>query len=513
MTPAAAKLRRWIEDPVKMVTEEFKVTSLDPWQVDFLRAFPHRQRMAAIACKGPGKTAVISWCCWNFLGTRPDAKIFATGITEDNLNDNLWPEMSKWQDRSEYFKTAFEWAKTRITCRESPNNWFMSLRSWARTADKQRQADALAGGHADYMMYVLEEAGGIPDSVAATAEAGLATGIETKLLAVGNPTMLEGPLYRASKSDGKTWYVVNITGDPDSPKRSSRVSADWAREQIAEFGRDNPWVLVNVFGQFPPSSMNVLLGPEEVEQAMTRVVKPEDYGRSQKRLGVDVAREGDDRTVLAPRQGLRAWPVIVLRNASGPQVAARIALAKSNWSWEACLFDDTGGWAASAQDSLLAGGLTAIPVNFAGKADDPRYLNRRAEMHFRCAQWVKRGGCLPRDMELKRELCAPTFVFTNGRFQIEDKKQIKSRLGYSPDKADALCLTFALPELRAGQSTAGMSQENRREMALGRALTDYDPLQEAEKSGIYAEMDSAPDTLQDRLDEDREMPGASVTVI
>ena len=83
MTPAALKLARWMDDPVRMVVDEFKVESLDPWQVEFLRAFPHRQRMAAIACKGPGKTAVISWCCWNFL-LRPDAKIFAAGITEDN---------------------------------------------------------------------------------------------------------------------------------------------------------------------------------------------------------------------------------------------------------------------------------------------------------------------------------------------------------------------------------------------------------------------------------------------
>ena len=291
----------------------------------------------------------------------------------------------------------FEWAKTRITCRESPNNWFMSLRTWARTADKQRQSDALAGGHADYMMYVLEEAGGIPDSVAATAEAGLATRIETKLLCVGNPTMLEGPLYRGIEVGRQDVVCGEHHQDPKDPKRSTRVSAKWCQEQIDEYGADNPWVLVNVFGRFPPSSLNSLLGPEEVEQAMRRRYKPEEYRDAQKRLGIDVAREGDDRTSMAPRQGLRMWPMIILRNASGPQVAARAGLAKQNWNWEVCMFDDTGGWAASAQDSMLQAGLTPMPVNFAGKADDPRYLNRRAEMHFRLAQWVKRGGWLPED--------------------------------------------------------------------------------------------------------------------
>lgn len=489
VSAAAAKLLRWTEDPVRMVIDEFRVKQLDPWQIEFLRAFPHRQRLAAIACKGPGKTAVTAWCCWNFLGTRPDAKIFATGITEDNLHDNLWPEMSKWQERSEYFKTMFEWSKTRIVCRESPNNWFMSLRTWARTADKQKQADALAGGHADYMMYVLEEAGGIPDSVAATAEAGLATGIETKLLCVGNPTMLEGPLYRASKASSKLWYVTHITGDPDDPKRSSRVSAQWAREQINEYGPDNPWVLVNVFGKFPPSSLNVLLGPDEVEAAMSRVAKPESYMRAQKRLGGDIARFGDDRIVLFPRQGLKAYPPIIMRNANGPEVASRIGLAKQNWQWEVCLLDDTGGWASSVHDSMLQAGMTPIPINFSGKADDPRYLNRRAEMHFRMAAWVKRGGSLPRTATLKKELTAPTYTYVNGKFQIEEKKMIKARVGFSPDEADGLALTFALPELSAGSSVQKyMTAENRSDLARGAALSDYDPLQEIEKRSIYGEM-------------------------
>lgn len=487
-----------------MVVDEFKVKNLDPWQIEFLRAFPHRQRLAAIACKGPGKTAVTAWCCWNFLGTRPDAKIFATGITEDNLHDNLWPEMSKWQEKSEYFKTAFEWAKTRITCRESPNNWFMSLRTWARTADKQKQADALAGGHADYMMYVLEEAGGIPDSVAATAEAGLATGIETKLLAVGNPTMLEGPLYRASKADAKLWYVVHITGDPDDPKRSTRVSAQWAREQISEYGPDNPWVLVNVFGKFPPSSLNVLLGPEEVEQAMKRIINPVDYMGAQKRLGGDIARFGDDRIILFPRQGLRAFSPIVMRNANGPEVAARIGLAKQNWNWEVCLLDDTGGWASSVHDSMIQAGMSPIPINFSGKADDPRYLNKRAEMHFRLAKWVQRGGALPRTATLKKELTAPTYTYVNGKFQIEEKKMVKARLGFSPDESDGLALTFALPELRAGSAMPrARTQENERDLAAGRALSDYDPLQEIEKSSIYGEIRKRD---LDSSDDQEEMP-------
>ena len=131
--------------------------------------------------------------------------------------------------------------------------------------------------------------------------------------------------------------------------------------------------------------------------------------------------------------------------------------------------------------------MSPIAVNFAGKADDPRYLNRRAEMHFRMAAWVKRGGCLPRTPTLKKELTAPTYTYVNGKFQIEEKKMIKARMGFSPDESDGLALTFALPELAAGMPSA-ITQENRRDMAAGKALSDYDPLQDTSEKDIYSEM-------------------------
>ena len=71
-------------------------------------------------------------------------------------------------------------------------------------------------------------------------------------------------IARAQNEHG-LWYIVEITGDPDNPKRSSRISVQWAREPSRNGARINPWVWVNVFGKFPPSSFNALIGPEEVE--------------------------------------------------------------------------------------------------------------------------------------------------------------------------------------------------------------------------------------------------------
>lgn len=454
----------------------------DAWQVDVLRAFPHKQRMAMKACKGPGKSAVLSWLAWNFLVTRPHPKVIATSISGDNLADGLWTEMAKWQARSPLLQGAFTWTKTRITANDHPETWFMSARQWAKTGNKQQQADALAGIHADYVLFILDESGGIPEAVMATAEGGLASGIDTKILQAGNPTHLEGPLYSACTSESHLWHVTEITGDPDDPKRSPRVSAQWAREQIEKYGKDNPWVLVNVFGKFPPASINTLLGPDEVEEAMRRHLPEDAYSWSQKRLGVDVARFGDDRTVIFPRQGLVALAPVEMRGARTTDIAARVMLAQARWGAESIFVDDSGHWGHGVIDNLIASGHAAVGVLFEGKAIDPRYANKRAEMWLEMAEWVKRGGALPNMPELKRELTAPTYTFVNGKFQLEPKDKIKERLGVSPDLADALCLTFAHTDMPSETSLEGRMRAIKNTHGGNQVKAEWDPLREEQNA-------------------------------
>jgi hypothetical protein len=451
------------------VREVFKATP-DPWQDEVLAAFPDSQRLAMKACKGPGKSTILAWLAWNFLATRPHPKIAATSVTSDNLSDGLWTEMAKWQNRSEFLKQSFTWQKTRIFANDHPETWWMSARTWSKAADAQTQGETLAGLHAEYLLFILDEAGGIPDSVMSAAEAGLSVGTEMKLLMAGNPTHLEGPLYRACTKERKLWWLAEITGDPDDPMRAPRISKKWAREQIEKYGVDNAWVQVNVFGRFPPASLNSLLGPEEINAAVGRHLREDEYNLSEKRLGIDVARFGDDRTIIAPRQGLCAFPLIEMRNARTNEIASRVAAEKAAFGSHNEFVDDTGGYGAGVIDSMLQGGLSAIPVNFSGKSDDPRYFNKRAEMWFRMAEWVKRGGALPNDPDLGRELMAPTYSFRNGKFMLEAKDHIKEKLGFSPDKADALALTFAHAD---GATSPHLLVPGN--VIRGKAVYDYDP--------------------------------------
>lgn len=476
-------VRRWALEPWRFVRDLFGVEP-DAWQDEALHliAKPETRRLALKACKGPGKTALLAWIILWFLATRWEAKIGATSITEGNIDTNLWPELNKWLSRSGFLRESFVWTRTTISRKASPANWFAVKRTWPKSGNAEAQADALAGIHADHVMFVLDESGGIPQAVMVTAEAVLATeSAEAKVIQAGNPTHTTGPLYRACTTDRALWSVIRITGDPDDKMRSPRISKQWAEEQIASYGRDNPWVMVNVLGEFPPSSINALLGLEEVERAMQRHLREDQYRHAQKRIGVDVARFGDDRTVLFPRQGLASFKPVIMRNAPTNDIAARVMVGVNRWRAEMVLIDDTGHWGHGVLDNCIAAGINAIGVNYAGKALNPRYKNRRAEMWIKGAEQIRKGAALPNEPDMVAELTEPTYTFVNGVFVLEEKDMIKERLGRSPDLADAYMTTYSLEDM-PGELVEKLQRAKRTEH-------DFDPYLTAEQQGHAGDFD------------------------
>lgn len=466
-TAASDKIRLWREQPQVFVREVFGAQP-DPWQDDVLARFPTEPRIAMKACKGPGKTCLLAWICWNFLLTRPHPRIAATAISGENLRDNLWTEMATWLHKSPLLQHEFEWQAERIVYKASPETWWMSARRWSKSANAEQQGNTLAGLHAPYVMIVLDESGGIPDAVMANAEGIGSSATEWHIVQAGNPTHLEGPLYRACTSERDLWYVIEITSDPDDPKRTSRVSAQWAREQIKKYGADNPWVLVNVFGRFPPSSLNALIGPDEVNAVLGKHCREEQYLHAPRVLGVDVARFGDDPSIIFPRQGVAAFAPIMLRNATSIQGAGAVARKWQDWEADACFIDATGGYGGGWCDALGQMGRNPIEVQFSGKADDPKYYNKRAEIWFLMCEAIKSGTTLPPVPEIVAELTTPTYSFKGDKLLIEDKDQVKLRLGRSPNYADALATTYAQP-IHVNRGTYGVP---RRPMMT---QTDYDP--------------------------------------
>lgn len=478
MRPVDPTLASWYDNPAKMVRELFHAEP-DVWQDGVLEAFPTNPKQAMSACKGPGKSTVLAWLGWNFLLTRVNSRGAALSITADTLRDTLWAELGTWYGKAPLLQKAFILDSERITQRDYPKTWWLSARSFPRSANPADQATALQGIHGECAIILIDEAGGVPRSVLATAEAILSGGGDQHLVIAGNPNNEDSALGQAVVRQRAMWHVTEITGDPDDPKRSPRVSMQWAKDQIEAWGRDNPWVLVNVFGRFPPSGLNTLISPDEVRDAQKRHYNELQYGPFPKIMGVDVARFGDDESVIFKRQGKVAFNPLRMRNLDSLQGASHVARIANEWQADSIQIDATGGYGAGWYDQLKGMNYDiALPIQFAGKASQVgRFANKRAEMWWDMIEWVKDGGALPPVPEMVSGLSTITYSYKGGAILLEPKDQVKARIGRSPDLEDALACTFAHPVASRARNPSTMDLYDRMEGANHIRGTDYNPIE------------------------------------
>lgn len=476
MNPVASKIREWRANPIKFVEENFHAKP-DHWQAEALIAFAdttdkRNERIALKACVGPGKSTVLAWSMLNFLlcygdvGNHPKAA--ALSITEDNLRTNLWVEYAKWMQRSSLLSRMFVHTRERLFAKDHPADWFVVARSFPQKADKATLGRTLSGIHSDFTYFQIDEAGEMPVEILQAAEQAMSTGKWCKIMMAGNPMSVDGALYQAAEKQKHNWRVITITGDPDNPLRSSRIKMEFAKEQIALWGRENPWVMFSILGEFPLQSVNKLLGEDDVKAAMSREIFKDAYCNSDKRIGVDVARFGDDRTVIFNRQGLAWGSPKIMRNARTNEIADQIVHMDYTYQADQIAVDDTGGWGAGVIDQLLLMGKSPLSINFSSKAiDTEHFYNRRAEMWWNMAEAIKRGAVLPAMPELTKELTSASYVIDKGKIRLEEKAQVKMRLGVSPDLGDAAALMYCTPDA---------PRRNYGRAVSGHADTEYDVL-------------------------------------
>lgn len=220
---------------------------------------------------------------------------------------------------------------------------------------------------------------------------------------------------------------------------------------------------------FTAAGDDQLISLADAEEAARRTLRPDDIKDAPRILGVDPARFGDDRSVIFARQGLQAFAPAVFRGIDNMELAARVAAKIQDWKPDAVFIDSGAG--AGVIDRLRQLGHDVVEVPFGGKATNPSlFLNRRAEMWFEVADWLRMGGAIPNDSALKQELATPIYWYdAAGRRVLEPKDDIKKRLqgGGSPDLADALALTFAYPVAKRNPLDAYRNDRGSR--------SDYDP--------------------------------------
>lgn len=252
-------------------------------------------------------------------------------------------------------------------------------------------------------------------------------------------------------------FTVHDTGsiDPDEVTRLSRDMSEtsFAREYLCDFSAAGDDQLISL---------------SDVEAASQRVMTESQISYAPRILGVDPARFGDDRSVIFARQGLQAFTPQVYRGIDNMDLAARVAAKIEEWKPDAVFVDAGAG--SGVIDRLRQLGHDVIEIAFGGKAIDPKYLNKRAEMWFEVREWLKLGGAIPNIVDLKQDLSAPIYWFDSaGRIQLEPKDDIKKRGLPSPDLADALALTFAQPVAKRSLIESLGARERR--------TRDYDPFE------------------------------------
>jgi hypothetical protein len=203
----------------------------------------------------------------------------------------------------------------------------------------------------------------------------------------------------------------------------------WRREYLCDFSAAGDEQLISL---------------ADIEEASRRHLRREQYDFAPVILGVDPARFGDDRSVIATRQGLNCRPFKVYTKLDNMALAAHVAQAIEDTRADAVFVDAGNG--AGVIDKLRQLGFDVTEVHFGGKPNRPRYVNKRAEMWYEMRDWIAAGGVVPNDVSLKQDLAAPTYKFDHqDRVALESKDDLKARGLPSPDLGDALALTFAFP--------------------------------------------------------------------
>lgn len=399
---------------------------------------------------GVGKSALESWIIWWYISTRPYPKILCTAPTKHQLHDILWAEVSKWKRNSKNLDKDFEWTSEKIYLKGSQEEWF----AIARTSNKP---DALQGTHAEHVLIIIDEASGVPDIVFEPVLGSMST-IDAKLLMCGNPTQLAGFFYESHTTKRELYKTHTIDGS-----KCERVDKNYVQTIIDMFGKDSDVYRVRVAGEFPKANPDSFIGLDMIrtEKKVIDIVESID-------LGVDVARYGDDESVVATTynksqvERLNVFKhndtmrltgqivnIIKMLNLKYPSIIVRVKI-------------DCDGLGVGVYDRLkeviVEKNLKAkaVECHFGGKGgkvsyDEPiEYYNSTGIMWGTLRSKLKNNEItIPNNEELIKQITnRKYFINSDGTIKLERKEDMKKRNVHSPDRADAVVLSLYEPQVK-----------------------------------------------------------------
>lgn len=403
----------------------------DKWQEEALNAIAKEQRIAVASGHGVGKTALTSWLIHWFMSTRPNPQVVVTANTKNQLDSKTWRELAKWNQRA-VNGHWFQHTATRFFLKEAPDTWFASAIPWT-----EQNSEAFAGTHEDHVLNVFDEASSIPDVIWDVVEGSMTTE-HAKWAAFGNPTRNTGRFRECWGRFRHRWYTMQV----DS-RTAKQASPEQIRAWIEDYGLDSDFVKIRVLGEFPSQSDNQFIAGGDVDACMGYVA--EAYSGLPKILAADIARFGDDQSVICKRQGRKVYPLISWRGMDLMKTADKIAEAIDEWGPDAVVIDETG-IGSGVVDRLRQLRYEVFGFN-GGESpkDKDTYRNKRVEVWGLMRAALRERIELPKDDQLKADLIGPEYGFTpTQQLWLEKKEDMKRRGLASPDLADALAMTWAV---------------------------------------------------------------------
>ena len=428
------------------------VTAVDP--IQFSTASGH----------GIGKSCMTAWVIRWIMDTRPHAKGIVTANTSEQLRTKTWAELAKWHhlgltkhwwvlnaggggSMNMYNRLHKEtWRVDAQTCREENSESFAGLHSASSTP-----------------FYIFDEASAIPDKIFEVREGGLTDG-EPMTFDWGNPTRNTGRFFENMLGRFRHRFNRRHIDSREVAITNKAVFARW----IEDYGIDSDFVKVRVLGVFPDAGELQFIPTDWVNQCIQgeTFVGPQDALV----MGVDVARFGDDESIIYLRQGRDAESrgIHRYRGIDTMHLAGEVARIANEKRPDA-IFIDGGGVGGGVVDRCRQLALEVIEVNFGAKATQRGFANMRAQMWGNMKAAIKDGISLPDDDDLRMDLTGLEYGYNIRKdIQLEKKEEAKKRGLSSPDIADALALTYAFP---VAPTRAGFDGQQHYE-----AQHDYDPL-------------------------------------
>ena len=408
------------------------------------------KRIAVRSGNGVGKTAIAARVLLWVLRCCPESVVITTAPTTRQVNELLWREA-----RGAYHASLYPLGGHFY---ERQPRWELGARRFALgMSPESTRPERFQGFHADLILFIVDEASGVPGAHWEAIKGSLLAG-NSIVLAIGNPTRLHGELYDAFHCSAHLWKTLHISAF-DTPNLSTDpgeqvpglVTREGVEQALADWGEDSPLYQVRILGQFPSAGSSQLIRLEWLEVALETPPIP-----GSRALGVDVARSGEDETALALLTGNRLERLETWVGQDTMRTAGAVK-GYADEDPELSIAIDDGGVGGGVVDRLRELDVPVHAVKF-GAAPDGRtsvhFKNKLSEMYWMLREQLEAGGLsLPDDRKLAAQLTQLEWEVESDR-AIRVYKRGKEQRASSPDRADALAL--AVEAQRRGQQGPGV---------------------------------------------------------